>query len=174
MRGRGIELSEEGVLACVRRGLSVRQGDLGEGLADYPDDSFEIVILSQTLPFLDDPARILDEMLRVGRQAIVSFPNWGSLRCRLDLLFTGRMPLAADLPQQWYESPRRQQFTITDFARFCVTIGLTIDQELYLAGNERIQPRTMKNLRATTAVFSLSRTPPRNEAAPHEPARPSA
>ena len=174
VRGRGIELSEMGVLACVRRGLSVRQGDLGEGLADYPDDSFDIVILAQTLPFLDNPAYILGEMLRVGRQAIVSFPNWGSWRCRLDLLITGRMPLAADLPQQWYESPRRQPFTITDFAHFCVTIGLTIDQELYLAGGQRIQPRKLKNLRATTAVFSLSRTHPRNETAPHEPARPPA
>jgi methionine biosynthesis protein MetW len=174
VRGRGIELSEEGVLACVRRGLSVRQGDLGEGLADYPDGSFDIVILAQTLPFLDDPAYILGEMLRVGRQAIVSFPNWGSWRCRLDLLFTGRMPPAADLPQQWYEAPRRQPFTITDFAHFCDTIGLTIEQELYLAGVERIHPRKMKNLRATTAVFSLSRTQPRNEPTPHAPARPSA
>ena len=77
--GRGVERSEEGMLACVRRGLSVRQGNLEEGLADYPDASFDSVILSQTLPFLNDPAMILSEMLRVGSRAIVSFPNWGFL-----------------------------------------------------------------------------------------------
>ena len=80
VKGRGIELSESGVLACVRRGLSVRQGPLEEGLADYPTDSFDVAILSQTLPFLDDPTAILQEMLRVGRRAIVSFPNWGYWR----------------------------------------------------------------------------------------------
>jgi methionine biosynthesis protein MetW len=89
VRGRGIELTEAGVLACVRRGLSVRQGNVQEGLADYPDQSFDIVILSQTLPFLDDPKMVLGEMLRVGRTAIVSFSNWGHWRCRLELLLTG-------------------------------------------------------------------------------------
>ncbi len=81
--GRGIELSETGMLACVRRGLSVRQGNLQEGLADYPDNSFDYVVLSQTLSFLDDPQMILAEMLRVGRCAIVSFPNWGHWRARV-------------------------------------------------------------------------------------------
>ena len=83
------------MLACVRRGLSVRQGNLQEGLGDYPDRSFDYVVLSQTLPFLDDPAMILAEMLRVGERAVVSFPNWGYWRCRLELLLTGRMPLRA-------------------------------------------------------------------------------
>ena len=96
-RGRGIELSEAGVLACVRRGLSVRQGNLKEGLADYPDGSFDCVILAQTLQYLDDPTWVLGEMLRVGRRAIVSFPNWGYWRCRLELLARGRIPTAPDL-----------------------------------------------------------------------------
>jgi methionine biosynthesis protein MetW len=158
VRGRGIELSELGVLACVRRGLSVRQGDLQEGLADYPDDSFDVVILAQTLPFLDDPAMILGEMTRVGRRAVVSFPNWGYWRCRVDLLLTGKIPQSPDLPQVWHETPRRQPFTITDFARFCATIGMTIEQEIYLARDRRINIRKFKNLRATTAVFTLQRT----------------
>src|SRR5512135_2090880 len=101
VKGRGIELSEAGVLACVARGLSVRQGDLGEGLADYPDHSFDYVILSQTLPYVDDPATIVHEMLRVGEQAVISFPNWGYWRCRLELLLSGRMPKAPYLPQRW-------------------------------------------------------------------------
>lgn len=157
VKGRGIELSEQGVLACVRRGLSVRQGNLQEGLADYPDASFDWVILSQTLPFLNDPAMVLREMLRVGRQAIVSFSNWGHWRCRLELLFTGRVPVAVDLPQQWYETPRRQLFSVTDFALFCRQIDIEIDCEVYLNRGLRINTGRFKNLLSTTAVFTLRR-----------------
>ena len=157
VRGRGIELTEAGVLACVRRGMSVRQGNVQEGLADYPDLSFDIVILSQTLPFLDDPAMVLGEMLRVGRTAIVSFSNWGHWRCRLELLFTGRIPVAVDLPQQWYESPRRQPFSVTDFARFCRHIHIAIDRQIYMNRGVRIRTGRFKNLLSTTAVFTLHR-----------------
>jgi methionine biosynthesis protein MetW len=155
--GRGVELSEEGVLACVRRGLSVRQGNLNEGLADYPDASFDYVILSQTLPFLNDPTRILAEMLRVGKRAIVSFPNWGYWRYRLQLLITGCMPETADLPHRWYDAPRMQAFTITDFARFCRAVGITIHEAVYLAHGRRVSIWKFNNLTATTAVFLLSR-----------------
>ncbi|MFN3333915.1 MAG: methionine biosynthesis protein MetW [Caldilinea sp.] len=157
VRGRGIELTEAGVLACVRRGLSVRQGNVQEGLADYPDRSFDAVILSQTLPFLDNPAMVLNEMLRVGRTAIVSFSNWGHWRCRLELLLTGRVPVAIDLPQQWYESPRRQLFSVTDFARFCRQIGVEIDRQIYMNRGVRIHTGRVKNLLSTTAVFTLNR-----------------
>ena len=157
VKGRGIELSEQGVLTCVRRGLSVRQGNLNEGLADYPDHSFDYVVLSQTLPFLSDAKKILLEMLRVGQRAVISFPNWGYWRCRVELLATGRMPQAPDLPQPWYEAPRWQAFTITDFGHFCQQINVTICQEVYLAHGRRIQVRKFKNLLATTAVFILER-----------------
>ncbi len=153
--GRGIELSEAGVLACVRRGLSVRQGDLQEGLADYPARSFDYVVLSQTLPFLDDPAMILEEMLRVGQRAIVSFPNWGYWRCRLELLVTGRVPQAPDLPQPWHAKPRWQALSVTDFGTFCRQAGVRITREAYLARGRRIQVRRFKNLFPTTAVFLL-------------------
>ena len=155
VQGRGIELSEADVLACVRRGLSVRQGHLEEGLADYPDASFDYVILSQTLPFLDNPAMILQEMLRVGKQAIVSFPNWGNWRCRLHFLITGHIPQAPDLPQRWYDAPRWQAFTITDFAQFCRQIDIHIRKQVYLDKERRITPRRIKNLLATTAIFIL-------------------
>lgn len=157
VKGRGIELSEAGVLACVRRGLSVRQGNLQEGLADYPDGSFDWVILSQTLPFLNDPAMILREMLRVGNQAVVSFSNWGHWRCRLGLLVTGRVPVAVDLPQQWYEVPRRQLFSVTDFALFCRQIDITIVEEVYLNRGVQVRTGRFKNLLSTTAVFTLRR-----------------
>ncbi|CAN5575173.1 methionine biosynthesis protein MetW [soil metagenome] len=155
--GRGIELSETGVLACVRRGLSVRQGKLQEGMADYPDASFDYVILSQTLPFLSDPQMILQEMLRIGKKVIVSIPNWGYWRCRLSLLTTGRIPQAPDLPQPWYASPRMQAFTITDFAHFCTQINIRICEEIYLSHSRRIQIRKFKTLMATTAVFALEK-----------------
>lgn len=155
VRGRGIELSEQGVLACVRRGISVRQGNLNEGLADYPDRSFDYVVLSQTLPFLSDARRILLEMLRVGNRAVVSFPNWGYWRCRLELLLTGRMPEPPGLPQPWYEAPRWQAFTVTDFSRFCRLIDVRIVEAVYLANGRRIEVRRAKNLLTTTAVFTL-------------------
>jgi methionine biosynthesis protein MetW len=157
VKGRGIELSETGVMTCVSKGLSVRQGNLNEGLADYPNASFDFVILSQTLPFLSDPAKILEEMLRVGQNAIVSFPNWGYWRCRLEFLLGGRLPQVVDLPHNWYDSPRMQAFTVTDFARFCRQIGIQIRQEIYLSYGRRIDPRKFKNLLATTAVFTLKR-----------------
>lgn len=159
VRGRGVEIGEEGVLACVRRGLSVRQGNLQEGLADYPSGSMDIVVLAQTLPYLDDPAMILQEMLRVGKSAIVSFSNWGYWRCRLELLLTGQIPMAPDLPQAWSDVPRWQAFTITDFAHFCRTIDVTIREEVYLAHGRRIHVHRVKNLLSTTAVFGLERAP---------------
>ena len=155
--GRGIELSESGVLACVRRGLSVRQGDLAEGLADYPGGSFDFAILSQTLPFLDDPGMILDETLRVAGRAVVSFPNWGYWRCRLELLFTGRIPQPFGLQQAWYEKPRWQAFTITDFARFCRQAGIDITMQAYLSGGRRAHIFKFTNLLSTTGVFVLER-----------------
>ena len=155
--GRGIELSEAGILGCVRRGLSVRQGNVEEGLADYPDASFDSVVLSQTLPFLDDPAMILQEMLRVGKQAIVSFPNWGYWRCRFELLLTGRIPHASDLPERWHEAPRWQAFTVADFGDFCHQLGVRIQEECYLARSRRLKNLQYKNWRATTAVFALER-----------------
>ncbi|NHZ72154.1 MAG: methionine biosynthesis protein MetW [Aquificales bacterium] len=156
VHGRGIELSEQGVLACVRRGLSVRQGNLEEGLADYPDHSFEYVVLSQTLPFLDNPEMILREMLRVGEKAIVSFPNWGYWRCRWDLLLTGKIPQAPDLPQSWYETPRWQALTVADFIKLCHTLDISILDEVYMAGGRQGPVGWFKNLLATTAVYVLT------------------
>ncbi len=158
VKGRGIELGEENVLACVGKGLSVRQGNLNEGLADYPNGSFDYVILSQTLPFLNDPAKIIQEALRVGQNAIVSFPNWGYWRCRLELLLSGRMPRPADLPRYWYIAPRMQAFTVSDFADYCHQLGVKIDQQIYLNHGRRIGEVQFKNLLSTTAVFTLNKS----------------
>jgi methionine biosynthesis protein MetW len=153
--GRGIELREEQVLACVQRGISVRQGNLHEGLGDYPDGSFDTVILSQTIPYLNDPAFIIWEMLRVGKRAIISIPNWGYWRCRLSLLLTGRMPVVPALPQVWDEAPRARPLTIQDFEDFCDQQKFRINRQIYLNGSGRLTGRFDKNLRATVAIFEL-------------------
>jgi methionine biosynthesis protein MetW len=155
--GRGVELREAEVLACVRRGISVRQGNLHEGLGDYPDGSFDTVILSQTIPYLNDPAFITWEMLRVGARAIISIPNWGYWRCRLSLLLTGRMPIVPALPQVWDEAPRARPLTIQDFEDFCEVQKFRINRQIYLNGSRRLTGRFDKNLRATVAVFELRR-----------------
>lgn len=157
IKGRGIELDEQNLLTCVRRGLSVRQGNLQEGLADYPDGSFDYVILAQTLTFLDDPAMILNEMLRVGDRAVVSFSNWGYWRLRLSYLVTGCIPMAPDLPFAWYTAPRWQAFTVTDFSDFCKQLGVRINQQFYLNGKRRLGQTQFKNLLSQTAVFVLQR-----------------
>lgn len=156
--GRGVELSEAGVLECVRKGLSVRQGNIDEGLSDYPNDTFDTVILSQTLPYLDDPAFILREMLRVGRRAIVSFANWGHWRCRLSLLLTGRTPIAPGLPQPWFAGPRARPLTVRDFIEFCQREKMKISRSIYLGEASRALrvARLGENLRVSIAIFELS------------------
>lgn len=153
--GRGIELSEAGVLACVKRGVSVRQGRLEEGLADYPSGRFDVVILSQTLPFLSDPVGIIAEMLRVGKRAIVSFPNWGHWRSRWHLFRQGKMPAMPDLGTHWFEAPRWQAFTISDFIGLCQAHDFSIRESLFLNRGQKVGLRSWANLLATTAVFSL-------------------
>ena len=153
--GRGVEISEAKVLACVRNGVTVRQGDLHEELRDYHDGSFDTVILSYTLPYLNDPALIVTNMLRVGRRALVSFPNWGHWRCRLSLLLTGHMPSAPGDIQAWNEPPRARGLTVADFTTFCAAHQVRIATATYLQGTRRVPDRFDTNLRATWAVFEL-------------------
>ena len=155
VRGTGIELHEEAVLDCVGKGLTVVQGNLNDGLEDYPDQSVDYVILSQTLHYLNRPARVLQEMMRVGRQVVVSLPNWGHWRARLNLVLNGRMPEAPILPEPWHGARRWQAITIADFLEFCLAERILVVDSIFLAG-----PRTVKNpstakWRATTGVFML-------------------
>ncbi len=153
--GRGVEIAEPKVLACVRNGVSVRQGDLHVELSDYPDGSFDTVILSYTIPYLNDPAYIVANMLRVGKRAIVSFPNWGHWRCRLHLVLRGRMPTAPGDPQPWDEAPRARGLTIADFVAWCAVHHVRIATATYLQGARHVPARFDTNLRATWAVFEL-------------------
>ncbi len=153
--GRGVEIAEAKVLACVRNGITVRQGDLIEELRDYRDRSFDTVILSYTIPYLNDPAAIIKGMLRVGQRAIVSFPNWGHWRSRLNLLLTGHMPNVPGDDEPWYAAPRARPLTIGDFTDFCKRHQIRITNQIYLQGAQRVPARFDTNLRATTAIFEL-------------------
>lgn len=155
--GRGLELSENGVLTCVRRGLSVRQGNLEACLPDYPDRAFDYVVLSQTMPFVDDPTRTLAEILRVGERGLVSFANWGHWRYRVNLLLTGRMPTAPTDSQPWFAAPRARALTIRDFQDFCASQGIRILRAQFLAGQRPLAAPWASNLLATVAVFELAR-----------------
>ncbi|WP_048645092.1 methionine biosynthesis protein MetW [Nitratireductor soli] len=133
--GRGIEISQRGVNECVARGLSVIQGDADSDLIDYPDKGFDYVVLSQTLQATRNPKLVLDQMLRIGDRAIISFPNFGHWRVRLSLLLKGRMPVTKDLPYSWYDTPNIHFCTIRDFVHLCEEVGATMESARALDAN---------------------------------------
>lgn len=159
--GRGIEISREGVNQCVAKGLAVIQGDADTDLADYPDDAFDYVILSQTLQATWQPRQVLEHMLRIGHTAIVSFPNFGHWKIRLKLLFLGRMPRTDMLPHSWYDTPNIHFCTIRDFRQLCDEVGAKIETAVALnAWGNRLRlnaPWWFWNLFGEQAVFRLRR-----------------
>jgi methionine biosynthesis protein MetW len=158
--GRGIELSQEGVNACVARGLSVVQGDADTDLRDYPDDAFDYVILSQTIQATRNPHDVLAQMKRIGRRVIVSFPNFGNWKVRLLLLVYGRMPTTRTLDHSWYDTPNIHLCTVRDFVELCALLNLRIDQAVSVSGEKarRVKhPGTFANLTSEQAIFLLSR-----------------
>lgn len=128
----GVEISDEGIEKCIDKGVPVFQGDIDEGLVDYNNNSFDYVILSQTLQVTKKPYKVLMEMLRVGKRCIVSFPNFGYFTIRLYLLFKGRMPKVKFLPYNWYDTPNIHHLTIKDFYEFCKENNITILKEVFL------------------------------------------
>jgi methionine biosynthesis protein MetW len=158
---RGIELSQRGVNDCVAKGLSVIQGDADTDLIDYPDDSFDYVILSQTLQATRNPKRVLEQMLRIGRRAIVSFPNFGHWRIRGQLIFRGRMPVTENLPLAWYETPNIHFCTIRDFVALVDEVDAKIDRAVALDSSGapmRVSaPWWVWNMFGEQAVFLLER-----------------
>jgi methionine biosynthesis protein MetW len=130
--GRGIELAQEDVNACVAKGLSVIQGDANTDLRHYPDQAFDYVILSQTIQATREPAQLLEQLVRIGRRAIVSFPNFGYWQVRAYLAFLGRMPVTETMPQTWYETPNVHYCTIRDFAELCQALEVTIERAVAL------------------------------------------
>ncbi len=153
---RGIELSRDGVSTAVARGLSVIQGDADTDLADYPADAFDVAILSQTLQATMRPDHVLDELLRIGQRAIVSFPNFGHWRVRLALLMGGRMPMTSALPVEWYETANIHFCTIDDFRALVVARGYVVEQARFLS-RARPVAALFANLLAENAIFMLRR-----------------
>ena len=137
--GRGIELSQAGVNACVSQGLSVVQGDADADLANYPQQAFDYVVLSQTLQATHNPKQVLLELVRIGRRAIVTFPNFGNWRIRWRLLAGGRMPMIGGLGERWYETPNIHPCTIRDFLVLCDELGLSIEHQRVLDEAGRAQ-----------------------------------
>lgn len=159
--GRGIEISTQGVQACVSAGLSVVQGDVEKDLKDYPDGAFDYVILSQTLQAMMEPREVLTQMLRIGKRAIVSLPNFAYWRLRMYMMFKGRMPVSEKLPYEWYDTPNIHFCTIRDFVALVDDMGLTIEQSLFLddEGTSRTIGKgvAMANFFGEQGVFLLSK-----------------
>lgn len=158
--GYGVDLSPDLILECIGKGLSVFQGNLDEGLRDFEDQSFDYVILNQTLPVVHRPAFVIEEMLRVGRRGIVSFANFAYWRIRLRLLLTGRMPVDEILPNEWYDTPNIRHLTVRDFHFFCRRFGVSILEEHYFRRLEggRVRPSMLQpNWFAGFALFAISR-----------------
>jgi len=159
--GRGVELSQRGVNDCVAKGLPVIQGDADTDLADYPEDSFDYVILSQTLQATQRPKVVLEHMLRIGRRAIVSFPNFGHWRVRAQLLLIGRMPRAPNLQYSWHETPNIHLCTIKDFVDLAEEVGAVIERGMALdragAPFRAAAPLPVMNLFGAQAIFLLKR-----------------
>lgn len=153
---RGLELDSANVAAAVARGLSVIQGDADVDLADYPSGAFDYAILSQTLQTTRRPDLVLEQLLRIGRKAFVSFPNFAHWRVRLSLLWGGRMPVTRLLPLAWYETPNIHHVTIDDFRAFVRTRGVTVEGAWFLSG-DTLTSAAAANFRAEHAVFLLSR-----------------
>jgi methionine biosynthesis protein MetW len=154
VEARGVEISGAKVQRAIARGVSVYQGDIDQGLADYPDQAFDYVILSQTLQETHRPRKVLGEMLRVGRRAIVAFPNFGHWRVRLSMLVSGGAPRTKLFPYEWYESPNIHFLTVYDFENLAALEGLVVERRYFLAGHRKVT--LFPNLLAEVAVFLVS------------------
>jgi methionine biosynthesis protein MetW len=153
---RGIEIDPANVSAAVARGLSVVQGDADTDLPYYPDQTFDYAILSQTLQTTRSPDKVLEELLRIGRRAFVSFPNFAFWRVRWSLMWGGRMPVTPALPVSWYETENIHQLTIDDFRAFVMKRGIAVEDAWFLNGDRRTSAAAA-NFRAEHAVFLLRR-----------------
>ena len=153
VQARGVEISAANVRRAIARGVSVYQGDINEGLEDYPDKAFDYAILSQTLQETRAPLQVLRELLRVARRVIVSFPNFGHWSVRFAMMRTGTAPKTDLFPHNWYDSPNIHFLSINDFEDFCRELQFPIERRYFLSGARRVT--ILPNLLAQTAVFLL-------------------
>jgi len=158
---RGIEISKNNVQKCLSKGLAVIEGDAEKDLLQFPDGSFDFVILSQTLQAFLTPEIVIKELLRVGKKAVVTIPNFGFWKVRLHLLLKGTMPITKNLPDEWYNTPNLHMCTLKDFYNFCENRNIKLDQSIALK-NEKISTinklnLNIKNLSAELGIFLIER-----------------
>ena len=157
---RGLEISKEKVQECIAKGLTVIEGNAEKDLKQFPDKSFDYVILSQTLQAMMKPKDILSELLRIGSKAIVSFPNFGHWKIRLQLLISGKMPVTESLPYTWYDTPNIHFFTIKDFLNLCNEMNIVIEKSIGLTSKGKqfdiSESVTGVNFFTHEAIFLLS------------------
>jgi methionine biosynthesis protein MetW len=156
-RGYGIDIADANVLSCVKNGVNVIQSDLERGLAGFDAGSFDCVILSQTLQAVRHTDQLLLDMLRVGREVIVSFPNFGRWDLRLQIALGGKMPMSPELPYEWYNTPNVHLFTIADFESFCEGHGVRVLERVVLRDGRPVT--TLVNIFGSLAVYRLQRAP---------------
>ncbi|MDD5190584.1 MAG: methionine biosynthesis protein MetW [Dehalococcoidales bacterium] len=153
-RVQGIDIDEQAIYKCVARGLSVMHGDIDTGLSEYGDNSFDYVILNQSFQQVKKPDVVLKEALRVGKEVIVSFPNFAHISARTQIFFTGKTPVTPSLPFAWYNTPNLHFLSISDFQMFCRKSNIQVSRSVFLGSRHRV--RFFQNLLALTGIFVIS------------------
>ncbi len=155
----GLEISPDNIQACVEKGLSVIEQDLDLGLANFADKSMNMVVMTQTLQAVHYPDKVLLELLRVGREGVVAFPNFANWRCRYYLGFRGRMPVSKFMPYSWYDTPNIHFCTVLDFEQLCRDLGITIVERVVVnqEGDSNWLTESLPNLLGTTAIYKIKK-----------------
>mgnify|MGYP003625703431 CR=1 FL=1 len=159
VRGTGLEIDESKITAAIARGLNIVEQNMDEGLGNFPDQSFDTVVMAHALQAVHYPDRVLEEMLRIGKQCIVTFPNFGHWRCRWYLGTQGRMPVSKFMPYHWYDTPNIHFCTVRDFEALCEERGIRILARDVVGNTERqpVLAKTWPNLFAATAIYHITR-----------------
>ena len=161
VNGTGIEFSEDKAARCIERGLTVLQGDFRKEVLDYPEQRFDVIVLSQTLQQVHDPKELLVDLLKIGKRVIVSFPNFAHWSARLQILFTGMAPVTDQLPYEWHNTPNIRVISIKDFKRFLRITGVRVVREVAINTHHHDYKghivRSFTNLRATYGIMMLER-----------------
>ncbi|MCH1490946.1 MAG: methionine biosynthesis protein MetW [Luminiphilus sp.] len=156
VRGLGLELDPLNLIAATQLGVDIVQQDMDQGLDNFPDASFDVVILAHALQVLNRPDRVLRDMVRIGREAVVTFPNFGHWRCRLHLGLHGRMPVSEVLPYSWYDTPNIHFCTVRDFEALCGTLNIDIiDRDIVSGPAMQLFKHWFPNLFGSTAIFRI-------------------
>jgi methionine biosynthesis protein MetW len=155
----GVEINQEEINTCIKSGLNVIEQDIDQGLENFGDQSFDVVIMSQTIQVLREPKKALMEVTRIGKESIVTIPNFGHISTRLSLLFSGKMPVTGSLPKDWHETDNIHLCTIKDFEILCSESSININERRFFnsTGNESIMAKIFPNLFAATAIYKISK-----------------